>query len=86
MLVNVLCLCLYTHTHTHIYIYIYIYTHTTFFLQMLVRRLGDEGRDILESDIGMDRLTVPRNEALFKREGKYFFFWGGGGGSFFFFF
>ena len=44
---------------------------------MLVRRLGDEGRDILESDIGMDRLTVPRNEALFKREGKDFF-WGGG--------
>ena len=40
---------------------------------MLVRRLGDEGRDILESDIGMDRLTVPRNEALFKREGKHFF-------------
>jgi hypothetical protein len=41
-------------------------------LQLLVRRLGDEGRDILESDIGMDRLTVPRNEALFKREGKQF--------------
>jgi hypothetical protein len=40
---------------------------------MLVRRLGDEGRDILESDVGMDRLTVPRNEALFKREGKQFF-------------
>jgi hypothetical protein len=40
---------------------------------MLVRRLGDEGRDILESDIGMDRLTVPRNEALYKREGKHFF-------------
>jgi hypothetical protein len=40
---------------------------------MLVRRLGDEGRDILESDIGMDRLTVPRNDALFKREGKQFF-------------
>jgi len=44
---------------------------------MLVRRLGDEGRDILESDIGMDRLTVPRNEALFKREGKHFFLVGG---------
>jgi hypothetical protein len=44
---------------------------------MLVRRLGDEGRDILESDIGMDRLTVPRNEALFKREGKHSFCGGG---------
>jgi hypothetical protein len=40
---------------------------------MLVRRLGDEGRDILESDIGMDRLAVPRHEALFKREGKRLF-------------
>ncbi|XP_069694331.1 gamma-aminobutyric acid type B receptor subunit 2 isoform X2 [Periplaneta americana] len=37
-------------------------------LQMLVRRLGDEGRDILESDIGMDRLAVPRHDALLKRE------------------
>jgi hypothetical protein len=37
---------------------------------MLVQRLGDEARDILESDIGMDRLTVPRSEALLKREGK----------------
>lgn len=39
---------------------------------MLVQRLGDEARDILESDIGMDRLTVPRSEALLKREGKQF--------------
>lgn len=44
-----------------------------FFLQMLVRKLGDEGRDILESDIGMDRLAVPRHDALLKREGKQFY-------------
>ncbi|XP_021920586.1 uncharacterized protein LOC110830235 isoform X2 [Zootermopsis nevadensis] len=42
-------------------------------LQILVRRLGDEGRDILESDNGMDRLTVPRHDALLKREGKQFY-------------
>jgi hypothetical protein len=41
-----------------------------FLFQMLVQRLGDEAKDILESDIGMDRLTVPRSEALLKREGK----------------
>ncbi|XP_066995150.2 gamma-aminobutyric acid type B receptor subunit 2 [Anabrus simplex] len=37
-------------------------------LQTLVRRLGDEGRDILDSDFGMDRLAVPRHDALLKRE------------------
>jgi hypothetical protein len=51
-----------------------MYIFILFSFQMLVQRLGDEARDILESDIGMDRLTVPRSEALLRREGKHFCF------------
>ncbi|XP_049807072.1 gamma-aminobutyric acid type B receptor subunit 2 [Schistocerca nitens] len=37
-------------------------------LQMLVRRLGDEGKDILDSEVNMDRLVVPRHDILMKKE------------------